>query len=297
MACFHPITAYYDRASGSVFFSKAKGDGDTIQLPCGRCVGCRLERSRQWATRIMHEAQMHGVNNSFITLTYDNEHLPSNGSLVYSDFQKFAKRLRFRGYPFRFYMCGEYGDRTGRPHYHACIFGTNFPDRYLWKRTGAGSLIYRSPILESCWTAGHSSVGDLTFESAAYVARYVMKKITGDMAKEHYKRVDPETGEVYWIEPEFCQMSLKPGIGATWFDKYADDVYPHDHVIVNGKSVKPPRFYDKLLKRSDVYKLDDVKQQRIVDAIESWEDNTDQRLADKEKFLSSRTGRFRRSLE
>lgn len=297
MTCFHPISATYDRAAGAVFFSgRDLGRGDPIQLPCGRCVGCRLERSRQWAVRCMHEASMH-TDNSFITLTYDDAHLPSNGSLNYVDWQKFAKRLRRRGVDFRFYMCGEYGDRTNRPHYHACIFGYSFPDRKLFRRTNAGSLIYRSDLLESVWPLGISSVGDLTFESAAYVSRYVMKKITGDLAKEHYKRVDVDTGEVFHVEPEFCHMSLKPGIGAAWFDKYKSDVYPHDHVVINGKEAKPPRYYDKLLKRTDCYDFDDVKQQRIVDAIESWEDNTDQRLRDKETFLASRAGRYRRSLD
>lgn len=195
MPCYHPIDAWRpDSYSGDkklIFKYDVQRCGGRltpdIKVPCGRCVGCRLERSRQWAMRCMHEAKMH-KQNCFITLTYNEENRPYNDDLNYQDFQLFMKRLRerFQGTTIKFYMCGEYGPKLGRPHFHACLFGIDFPDRKLWKVTDSKSKLYRSEILEKLWTKGFSSVGDVNFESAAYVARYIMKKVTGEAAELHY---------------------------------------------------------------------------------------------------------------
>ena len=262
MPCYHPLSAWRDPASGAIEFVD-RGRGDRLDLPCGRCIGCRLERSRHWATRIMFEAQMHQAN-SFITLTYDDANLPFPPSLDHSHFQKFMKRLRKKCGPLRFYMCGEYGEQNFRPHFHACIFGTDFPDRVLWSVGPSGHNLYRSPLLESAWPFGFSSVADLSFESAAYVARYVLKKVTGDLAESHYSFTDVETGEVFQRVPEYARMSLKPGIGGSWFDKYSSDVYndDRDFVVVNGRTCKPPRYFDKLLRRVDRKLYDYVKSDR-----------------------------------
>jgi hypothetical protein len=260
MPCYHPLSAY-QCADGSIVFYESKRH-DTVKslsLPCGQCIGCRLERSRQWAIRCMHEAQMHDQN-CFITLTYDDAHLPSDRSLHYRDFQLFIKRLRKRypGRRIRYYMAGEYGENFGRPHWHACIFGLDFDDKKLWKRTSSNSLLYRSKELELLWPFGYSSIGDVTFESAAYVARYIMKKVTGKNAAEHYKEIDPDTGEITNRKPEFTKMSLKPGIGYEWYKQYTTDVYPHDYVVVRGKKVKPPKFYDKKYKIDNPYEFDEL---------------------------------------
>lgn len=283
MACYHPISAWHDRTTGSVDFSD-RGRGDRIDLPCGRCVGCRLERSRQWATRIMLEAKAHDQT-SFLTLTYSDEHLPNPPSLQYKHYQDFMKRLRRRtGRPVRFFMCGEYGSNTFRPHYHACLFGEDFSaDRYLWSVTSAGHPLYRSPLLEELWPLGNTLIGNLSFESAAYVARYILKKVTGDLAADHYAWTDPDTGEVHQRTPEFCRMSLKPGIGATWYDKYKSDVVTHDTVVINGVATKPPRYFDKLLKRSDPLAMEDAKDRRAFEGYGRRADNTDRRLADREE--------------
>ncbi len=131
MPCYHPLSAF-QCADGSIVFHERRwyNTVKTLSLPCGQCIGCRLERSRQWAMRCMHEAQLH-ENNCFITLTYDNTHLPSDGSLHYKDFQLFIKRLRkkFGNTRIRYYMAGEYGENFGRPHFHACIFGHDFHDK------------------------------------------------------------------------------------------------------------------------------------------------------------------------
>jgi len=246
MACFRPIDAW-QLDSGEVVFAERGKIRRSLTLPCGQCVGCRLERSRQWAIRCMHETAMHDAS-SFVTLTYDDNHLPTDNSLSYRDFQLFMKRLRAKVGSVRFYMCGEYGEQFSRPHFHACIFGFGFPDRVAFSRSSSGCMVYRSPLLESLWSFGYSSLGDVTFESAAYVARYVMKKVTGRLAASHYEYVSPITGEIISRTPEFCRMSLKPGIGANWFKKFTTDVTTTDSVVLRGgMQSKPPRYYDKLL--------------------------------------------------
>lgn len=279
MPCYHPLSAWRD-ASGALLFSD-RGRGDRIDLPCGRCVGCRLERSRQWATRIMFEAQAH-EQNCFITLTYDDANLPDPPSLNYKHYQDFMKRLRNRCGPVRFYACGEYGDRTRRPHYHACLFGIDFSDdKKIWKANRQGDGLYISPLLTSIWGLGHTIIGDLTFDSAAYVARYVMKKVTGDLAEHHYQYTDAN-GVIHQLEPEMAHMSRRPGIGATWYEKYASDVYPQDHVIINGRPTKPPRYFDRLLRRELPELYLEMKEKREYDGYQRRADNTDRRLNDKE---------------
>lgn len=239
MACFRPVLVRIR-------------DGAKQSMPCGRCVGCDLERSRQWAVRCMHEAAMH-QDNCFVTLTYDGDHLPPGGSLDKDAFPLFMKRLRKR-FPqtIRYFHAGEYGDRNGRPHYHACLFGVDFPDKYHWT-TRKEFPVWRSPTLESLWPLGQSEIGTVTFESAAYVARYIMKKLRGRSVEDleaqaaHYASVDTETGEVFYRVPEYATMSRRPGIGKKWLEKYMSDVYPFDEVIMRGEKMRPPRYYDKVL--------------------------------------------------
>lgn len=298
MPCYHPISAYQCTDGSIVFYESKRHDiSRSLQLPCGQCVGCRLERSRQWAIRCMHEAQMH-TQNCFITPTYDDAHLPSDRSLHYRDFQLFIKRLRKRypGRRIRYYMAGEYGENFGRPHWHACIFGLDFDDKKLWKRTAANSVLYRSQDLELLWPFGYSSIGDVTFESAAYVARYIMKKVTGKNAAEHYQEIDPDTGEITNRTPEFTKMSLKPGIGYEWYKQYTSDVYPHDYVVVRGKKVKPPKYYDKKYKIDNPYEFDELLYIREKSAKLNYADNTLERLAVKEQVAKAKLQKLKRNL-
>ena len=193
-------------------------------------------------------------------------------------------------------MAGEYGENFGRPHFHACIFGYDFNDKKLWKRTPSGSLIYRSEHLETLWPFGYSSIGDVNFESAAYVARYIMKKITGKNAEQHYTEIDPHTGEITDRKPEFNKMSLKPGIGYDWLKRFKSDVYPHDYVIIRGKKVKPPKYYDKQYARENPYEWDEVLYKREVNAKLRSEDNTLDRLAVKEKVTKAKLQKLKRNL-
>lgn len=285
MACYGPISAWR-LDDGEIVFREAGKIAAELKLPCGRCIGCRLDRSRQWAIRCMNEASLHD-SSLFVTLTYDDAHIPPGGALRYPDYQGFMKRLRrwhvyeWRNqnpgasksqYPgVRFYMCGEYGEKTLRPHYHALLFGLYLPDREPIGKSG-DNMLWRSPTLERLWPHGHSSFGQVTFESAAYVARYTMKKITGEAAKEHYKRVDPASGEIFDVPPEFSRMSLKPGIGAPWLKKYKNDVYTFDAVNIRGKDMKPPRYYDKKLQEEDPDRFEELQAERF------WKSQTDSNL-------------------
>ncbi len=256
MPCFSPLEGFHD-PSGGISFSRHKSTGLRMTVPCGQCTGCRLERSRQWAVRCMHEASLH-EDNCFVTLTYSDSELPPFGTLVKEDFQKFVKRLRRRVHArIRYFHCGEYGESSRRPHYHALFFGLDFADKVPW-RISHGHQIWRSSFLEEVWTHGNSEIGSCTFESAAYVARYCVKTLQNLRFRkgsresylaaldDEYSRVCEETGELIPVAPEYVTMSRRPGIGSGWFDKFGPEVFPSDEVIVRGKSCKPPRFYDKL---------------------------------------------------
>jgi len=197
---------------------------------------------------MVHEAHMH-ENNCFLTLTYNDENLPLDKSIDLVHIQKFIKRLRKKFVTnkqtqIRYFQCGEYGEQFARPHYHICLFNFIFPDETFYKYSNEIPL-YTSQILEKIWGMGFCTIGKLTFESAAYCARYVTKKITGKNAEKHYEFIDPETGEIFYPDPEFATMSKVPGLGSTYLTKYQADIYPHDYVIFRGKKMKPPKAYDR----------------------------------------------------
>lgn len=265
-----------------------------VTLPCGQCVGCRLERSRQWAMRCYHEASLF-EHNCFITLTFNSQHLPEDMSLDVRDWQLFMKKLRKKyGSGIRFFHCGEYGSHKGRPHYHACLFNFDFPDKKLWQIKN-GYPLYRSPSLEELWPYGYSTIGEVTFESAAYVARYIMKKITGEAAEEHYQYVDPETGEIFDRKPEYTTMSRRPGIGKKWFEQFASDVYPSDFVVVNGKKLKPPKYYDGLFEVEDPDAFNKIKGERRKSAKQHIDNNTPERLIIRERVQLNKLARLERN--
>lgn len=276
---------------------------EVIRLPCGQCTGCRLERSRQWAIRCLHESQLH-EKNCFITLTYSDDHLPADGSLNHRHWVLFAKRLRKRfGNGIRYYMCGEYGEQFARPHYHACLFNHDFRDKTLWKERD-GVPLYQSKSLDKLWSTpygdplGFTSVGDVTFQSAAYVARYIMKKVTGDKADDHYTYLD-EYGEIHERTPEYTQMSRRPGIGADWLKKYETDVFPHDYVILNGKKCSVPKYYDRNLEdRRPEFAAAMKRRRNDARAFRGFDvDSTPDRLKVREKCLETRLNQLKRNLD
>lgn len=255
---------------------------------------CRLEYARQWAIRITHEAEQHDEN-CFITLTYSPKELPDNGSLVKRDLQLFWKRLRKQldGRKIRYFAAGEYGDKNNRPHYHACVFGY-YPSDSVSISNRGDSKLFNSPNLDEVWGKGGTTHGDLTFESASYVARYVTKKITGERASAHYERLDESTGEIITLLPEFAAMSRRPGIGSSWYQKYGSDVYPSDETVVRGRVLRPPKFYDRKLEQSDPELLESLKAKRVIKAKEAK--ITPSQLTAKEKISLAKSNLKKRKL-
>lgn len=310
MPCLDPRSAYLENLSNGkrkVHFTQKNYHGipgKSIKLPCGQCKSCRLDRSRQWAVRLMHETMFHD-SCMFLTLTYDDDHLPPEGTLVKKDFQDFMKRLRKRislydydsdldryvlRNPVKFYHCGEYGSKLGRPHYHACLFGYAFPDVELYRITKPGFSLYTSKLLNEIWGKGFCIVGDVTFESAAYVARYIMKKITGDMAEDHYGSRQSE------------YSTCSRGLGKAFYEAFKEDVYPKDFVTRShkGKVVKyqPPKYYDKLLEQDNPDLYHELKLQRQENAKKHEWNNTPDRLDVRKKCLEANVlSKLKRSYE
>lgn len=306
MACYRPIVAWRSadvNSSGkrSLVFAEKKSDGNQLEIPCGGCIGCRLDRSSMWSIRLLHESRLHEVN-SFITMTYDDLHLPASGSLVKKHVQDFMKRLRRRhayhnnGAKFRYYLCGEYGDTTFRPHYHAIIFGVDFADKRTHSKGSNGDQLYTSKVLDDLWRLGHCFIGSVTAESCGYVSRYIMKKVTGDRAEDHYRRVDPVTGETWSLLPEYNDMSRRPGIGKDYYEKFKKDFYPRDSAVVKGKERKVPKYYDRLLELSDPDLLAEIKDTRVAKSLLRQFDNTTSRLKVREEVTRSRIQSLKRSL-
>ncbi len=242
----------------------------------------------------MHE------RNCFLTLTIDDAHMPADQSINPRHWQLFAKRLRTWQGPFRYYHCGEYGERTERPHYHALIFGHDFEeDRVFHKQTRGGHNLYICEELDNLWKLGHVYIGELTLQSAAYTARYTMKKLTDDpdrtkkqyASRKYGERVCPQTGLIeYYRKPPYSTMSLKPGIGEPWFAEFGSDVFPGDQVVTaNGQQSRVPRYYDYLLERDNPQLLEELKAQRHRSGKKHEANNTWQRLKTRDESARLKT--------
>lgn len=273
---------------------KSLVEGSSFSVPCGQCIGCRIARAREWAVRCTHEAQMHDKN-SFVTLTYADEHLPQDGSISVREFQLFMKRLRKKMEPskIRFFGCGEYGGTTFRPHYHALLFNFFPPDVQQHSINNRGSIQYTSEILNEVWPYGQSLIGSVTYQSAGYCARYAMKKLTGDRAPEHYLRPHPITGKLYQVQPEFAVQSRRPGIGSTWFEQYSTDAFPSDFIVVDGKRHPVPRYYSLKLEEKALAKIKRVRKRKSV---KQKANNTAVRLQVREQVLSARLTQLKETL-
>lgn len=286
MGCNTPLTGYKARGGGITFdFNEAYRDLP-VQVACGQCIACRIDKASEWTTRILHEAQItdeEGKGSAFVTLTYDKEHLPTDYGLQKSDWQKFAKRLRKQLGPFRYYHCGEYGPSTLRPHYHAIIFGHDFAeDRIPIGKNAQDNTQYLSPKLNEIWGMGQTQLSGVGKSSAAYVAKYcITRENNAERRKLRYLR--NANGFAWHVQPEYATMSLKPGIGERWFVKYGGDIYPSDQTIINGKQVRTPRYYDRLLEAREPEQLEKTKKMRA-----KWHnkaDNTEERRRTKEELL------------
>lgn len=321
MSCYHPLHQYFQKYSdGSekhIFVDDnsvlpfTDGYGNTWfnsrDVPCGQCIGCRLDRSREWALRCMLEAREH-KNNVFVTLTYDDEHLPFNGNfqldnygeivtdviptLQKTDVQLYIKRLRSRlQYQYghdglRVYYCGEYGSKTQRPHYHLILF--NLPDlEYtLVSRSCAGYPLFSNEIISDCWNKGFVVCGEVNYETCAYTARYIMKKALGKYA-DVYQRL--------CIDPEFVCMSRNPGIARNYYDEESHKFYEFDKITITGSDgkplvAKPPRYFDKLFDIDDPVRMDQIKKARARSAEESEKVRSLYSSLSKEQYLCLQEG-------
>lgn len=311
MPCYHPLSGYsidgVKTANGKkkIFWDRKGGKLLSCMVPelvpCGQCRGCRHARALEWTIRCVHEAQIYKGKNCFVTLTYNDRNVPKSGTLIKDHFQKFLKRLRkkfvpkcpyLKGSPeakawlaengIRYYMCGEYGDRFSRPHFHAIFFNLQFEDKIPWQKS-----LYRSKTLERLWTKGYSSIGSADYDSIAYVARYVLKKINGKLAPDHYQG----------REPEYNDMSRNPGIARAWYEKYKEtDVFPRDFIALKGKRLKVPKYYSKCYELTNPAEYGTIRDMRILKA-KSNPNNLPDRLKAAEVIQISRDNLISRNYE
>lgn len=318
MPCYSPLKGFRDEETGGIVF-KGQGHTDEMEVACGQCLGCRLDRARMWTARISHEASLHEYQsgNCFLTLTYrsveectarqlaEGQHVPENWSLNKRHFQLFMKRLRkrFPDQRIRFFMCGEYGQvcrhnlnltdsphescPRGRPHYHAILFGFVPPDLELVAED-EHCRYYASDIIESVWGYGHIQLGELTPDSAAYVARYNLKKITGFQAETEYLAITDDGEEVH-LQPEFNSMSRRPGIASEWYELYKGDLFPSDETPIVGSGVfhGVPRYYCERFKEEDPLGYEELQEVRQAFRDAHIADYSPARLMDKYKVAKA----------
>lgn len=318
MPCYYPVAGYH-KPGGGFTTSPNIGYRDLpMTVACGRCIGCRLDYSFQWGIRCMHEKRMH-VASSYVTLTYDETTCPADMSLDVTVHQRFMKRLRKAcGTGIKFALCGEYGSLCerclksekyclcpgpitdplpGRPHYHAILFGVDFSDKRLLK-TNNGNPLYTSAQLAKLWPLGFSSVGEVTFDSCCYVARYVTKKKSGDKFADHY--LWPNEAGI-WIDrkPEYFATSLggrtgPGGLGLAYYRKYGKEMWNSDSVVMAGYEVPVPRYYVKQLEKEDEAAALERRKKRVADARSRAWNNTPDRLRVREECARARVNLNRR---
>lgn len=305
MVCYHPLYAlrfnYHLNPKTGKNLVRVIGNVSTIENPrfgnfvdssgrscygftvgCGKCIGCRLEYSRIWAVRLMKEAAT-SKSSCFITLTYDDENLPIGKipTLYHPHFIEFRDRLRAyiryhygKDVKIKYFVAGEYGEKNFRPHYHAIITGFDFPDKVLeYERNGYPH--YQSELLTKLWRKGRTETCEVTFDTCAYVARYICKKITGEAAKDYYDG----------FQQEYATCSK--GIGLDWYKRYKRDVYNNDYMVIyrhdQPYKMRPPRYFDYNLEKEDPALLEFIKAKRERAACLKPFEGT-RRLLDKEKY-------------
>jgi len=283
--CYRPIEAWAPQDGGALVF-REREDCREVKIACGKCIGCLEVRKRDWAIRCLCEAQMHKAN-SFVTLTYDEKNYEVGLNLI--DWQRFMYRLRKKKGPVRFFMGGEYGTEGLRPHWHAILFGCRFSNLQ-----SVGKDLYRSEELEQLWPKGFSSIGEVTYKSASYVAKYVTKK-HGEEGRVSRTHVDLRTGEEIEVPNEFGTMSLNPGIGHAWIWKNWREVYlARDGIVEKGGRVSPsPRYFDKQLEKIDVDLREYKSYERYKKSKEFLGDTTRKRLETRELIATENHKRKR----
>lgn len=264
MRCTSPSNVGFKTDGSTLAWSpkQASKEYASFKLPCGKCLECRLEYARTWAIRCVHEAQMH-EKNAFITLTYSDEHLPGP-KLVYSDFQKFMKKLRkLSDSPVGVFVAGEYGEKTKRPHWHCIVFGWSPSDGVRKGTNHSGDILYESATLDRLWGKGLCDYGAVTFKSAGYVARYAAKKIVHSGG-----RIKGSDDHEY--QP-ISKKSSKHAIGKRWLKEFWPDVLRSGSVVLqNGQEAPIPRYYLKWIQKNQpagwLRYVTEMKQKKIEEA-------------------------------
>lgn len=259
MACFHQLPAWRSRSlTGErrfgITFQKSEAWTDLpMNLPCGKCIGCRIQRAQEWGTRVMNELKAAGPS-AFVTLTYDDEHLPPGGTLVPNDLKLFWLRLRRKhDKPFRYFACGEYGDKTNRPHYHAVVFGY-WPQHRVRIPGERNTPMYRSDELDRLWPHGQARLSPVTRENAVYIAKYTLGKYDEQgQPRDFGQRRAP-----------YLTMSTHPGIGHYYAREHARALARFGGVRQRGGTLAAvPRYYVKVLARHEPNLADGLKRRRI----------------------------------
>ena len=326
MPCYHPLKAIQCGVTDAgkcklLFLDEAdlmahpQYADEIILIPCGSCIGCRLEYSRQWANRCMLELQDHD-SAYFVTLTYNDEHVPINyyadpetgeafpsQTLCKRDLQLFLKRVRrrFSDDKIRFFACGEYGPSTMRPHYHMILFGLHLDDLRVACKTELGYQYLESERLSGAWTddygnsKGFVNIGNVSWETCAYVARYITKKFKGKLGNFYSD---------HNIVPEFSQMSRRPGIARGYYDSH-QDIYDFEYIHVStptgGLKFRPPRYFDELFDIENPERMKIIKESRQRIAKEKMKYQSEQTdlsvdeiLAVQEQNLTEKIKKLRR---
>lgn len=295
MSCFHPVHGYKRIDNGGIGWNHKDVYSDIpMTVPCGNCIGCVNRSKRDWSIRLQHEAQMHDVA-WFVTLTYDDDHVPAGHTLDRTEPPKLIRKLRKRspGQRISYYAAGEYGDRTHRPHYHMALYGAELGELRKSESGKKGAALV-SPLLDELWGKGFVTVAELTPATARYVAGYVQKKgFNKDERDERYERLEPWTGEITSVEPERATMSTKPAIGKRWIEKYWPEAYPSDFVVMGGKEVIPPRYYDRWLEENQPELWREVQRARA--SKRDLDEYTPERLSVREVCMTAKAEMFRQS--
>lgn len=298
MTCFRPINAwqYWDKVEGktAITFKQPKEYCAGIKLPCGKCIGCILDKANDWSTRCWCEAKEWN-NNCFITLTYNDENLPKNRLLCKKDLQDFWKRLRYyengienwtnprtqkNEKPIRYFACGEYGSKNKRPHYHAIVFNWKPKDLKFYKENHAGDRLFISKKLTKIWGKGFVIVGNVTYKSACYVARYTTKKMF------NVKKSDLKKGG---IESEFILMSRNGGIGINYWNTNKRMIINNEGILIKiGERVKNrriPKYFETLYQKQDEYHYEFYKEKKIQRGLQSWKDTLKKTTLSESEYL------------
>lgn len=331
MTCYHPIQAFVngineDTGKKRIVFEPKTIRDVPLALPCGKCIGCRLEKTRQWAVRGMAElitTKEKGYESCFLTLTYSDKYYPKNGCLkeAQPDIQKFIKRLRAR-HPeiahydedgklvsdIRFFYSGEYTPTSQRPHWHIIVYGYDFPDKEPIELSDSGKILYHSKELEfynagkpPLWNLGIHRIGDVEYDSIRYVAKYITKKLDGVQAHEinegdflrYYERFIPDTSEIVTVSPEYCETPRRPGLGHDFLVKYWDEIYPSESIVFNKENPqRTTKYFDKLLEDINPDLLEKVINDRRNYVLNTQEEHSKERMDTKEGITKRKHKRY-----